>query len=330
MKRLEKGDNNLVNALNEIEKTGILPVINIPHEDFSVPVAKALRNGGINSIEVTLRSPDSICSISRIKSEFPDMTVGAGTVLSLGSVDEVLDAGADFIVSPGYDDEVVDYCIDKNVPIIPGCVMASEIQKAVKRGLKTLKFFPSELNGGIDAIKLLSGPFPEVRFIPTGGITFKNLGGYLSNCKILACGGSFLATAEQIKNRDYTGITAACKKALDISLGFELAHVGINCGTENVAVSVAESVSDIFRLTSRYMNGSVFAGDAVEAVKTEGWGEKGHIGFFTNSITRAVAYFESKGIVINEKSIKRGKSGEITCVYLKDDIGGFAFHVVNR
>ncbi len=316
--------------INNHEKTGILPVINIPSKELAVPVAKALRDGGVNSIEVTLRSSDSLDSIKAIKNEFPDMTVGAGTVLSTETVDVALSAGADFIVSPGYDDEVVDYCVEKGVLIVPGCVMATEIQKAVKRGLKVLKFFPSELNGGIEAIKLLSGPFPEVKFVPTGGINYKNLGSYLCNKKILACGGSYMATADQIKNGDFEGITAACKKAVDISLGFQLAHVGINCDNEQDAIGVAESISDIFRTSTRHMNSAVFAGTDVEVVKNNGWGRLGHIGFSTNSIERAIAYFESKGIELNDESIKRNAAGEITCIYLKEDIGGFAFHVVAK
>ena len=319
-----------MNKTNSYEQTGILPVINIPGASVAIDVADALRRGGINSIEVTLRSADSLESIKKIKTEFPDMTVGAGTVLSTKLADGAVASGADFIVTPGYDDEVVDYCIQKNIPIVPGCVTASEIQKAVKRGLRVLKFFPAELNGGIDAIKLLSGPFPEVKFIPTGGINFKNLGEYLSNKKILACGGSYMATAEQIKNGDFDAITASCKKALDISLGFELAHIGINCDGEDNATLVAQMISKIFRLTPRYMNSAVFAGNAVEAVKSNGRGKNGHIGFYTNSIERAIAYFAAQDIALDEANTKYNKNNEISCVYLKDEIGGFALHAVER
>lgn len=316
--------------INNHELTGILPVINIPNASLAVPVAEAIRKGGVNSIEVTLRSPDSLESIKNIKSAFPDMTVGAGTVLSVKTVDDAIMSGADFIVSPGYDDEVVDYCILKGITIVPGCVSASEIQKAAKKGLKVLKFFPAELNGGIDAINLLSGPFPDIKFVPTGGINFDNLGAYLKNKKILACGGSYMATNAQILNGEFDAITAACKKAVDISLGFQLAHVGINCGDENSAIGVAESISNLFRMQPRYMNSAVFAGTAVEAVKSNGWGKNGHVGFFTNSIPRAMAYFDALGIAINEDGFKYNKNGDVSCFYLKDEIGGFAFHVVER
>lgn len=316
--------------INNHEQTGILPVINIPDASLATDVANALRNGGVNSIEVTLRSADSLRSISKIKTEFPDMTVGAGTVLSTELAESALASGADFIVTPGYDEEVADYCIEKNIPIVPGCVTASEIQKAVKKGLTVLKFFPAELNGGIEAVKLLSGPFPKVKFIPTGGINFNNLGTYLANKKILACGGSYMATAEQIKNGDFDAITNACKKALDISLGFELAHIGVNCDGEDEATSVAQMISAIFRLSPRYMNSAVFAGNAVEAVKSKGKGTKGHIGFYTNSVERAMAHFESLGIEIDKENSKYNKNNEITCVYLKNEVGGFALHAVER
>ncbi len=312
------------------EETGILPVINIPQAEIAESVAEALRDGGLNSIEVTLRSPDSLESIRIIKEKYPDMTVGAGTVLSTQTVDEALKAGADFIVCPGYDEEIVDYCIAKQVQVIPGCTSASEIQKAVKKGLKVLKFFPAELSGGLDAIKLLSGPFPNVKFIPTGGINFNNLGSYLESDKILACGGSYMATANQINNNDFEGITAACKKALNISLGFELAHVGINNEDGNEAELGADRIGDIFRMPVKVGNSSVFAGTAVEFMKSMYYGIKGHIGFKTNSMERALAYLRNNGVEIIEESIRTDPKGKLVSAYLTEEIGGFAVHIVRK
>lgn len=312
------------------EQTGILPVINIPEASLAEDVAKALRAGGLNSIEVTLRSSDSLESIKIIKEKFPDMTVAAGTVLSTKTVDDVLAAGADFIVCPGFDEEIVDYCNKKGVLVVPGVSSGSEIQKAVKMGLKILKFFPAELSGGIEAIKLLSGPFPSVKFVPTGGINFKNLGTYLENEKILACGGSYMATADQIKNRDFEGITAACKKALDISLGFELAHVGINNADADTALGESEKLANIFRLPLKVGNSSIFTGTAAEFMKTMFYGTNGHIGFKTNSVARALAYFENNDIEIIQESIRKDEKGKLVSAYLKNEIGGFAVHVVRK
>lgn len=316
--------------LYSLECTGILPVINIPSADIALNVADALRAGGINTIEVTLRSADSLDSIAKIKKEYPDMVVVAGTVLSTDTVDKALSSGADYIVCPCYDEEIVDYCISKDVLVVPGCSSGSEILDAVKKGLKVLKFFPAELSGGIDAIKLLSGQFPSVKFVPAGGINFNNLGTYLQDEKILACGGSYMATADQIKNGDFDGITAACKKAIDISLGFELAHVGVNNENEDTALKGAEKMGEIFRMPVKVGNSSIFTGTAVEFMKTMFYGAKGHIGYKTNSMSRALAYFKANNIEVLEESIRKDGNGKLVSAYLKDEICGFAVHIVRK
>ena len=200
-----------------IAKAGVLPVINVPKAELALPLAKALMDGGMTALEITLRSDCSLEAIKIIKSTYPEFIVGAGTVLTTAAVDDAIGAGADFLVSPGFDPELVDYCHERGVLMVPGCVTPTEIQLAVKRGLTVLKFFPAELSGGVAAIKLLSGPFPAVRFVPTGGITFENLASYLACNKVLACGGSFMATGEQVKNGKFDEIADSCKRALAIS-----------------------------------------------------------------------------------------------------------------
>lgn len=312
------------------EETGILPVINIPSVEKALPLAKALIDGGIYAIEVTLRSACSLEAIKIIKEHYPEMVVGAGTVFDTTTVDKALEAGAEFIVSPGYDPELVDYCIKKGVLITPGCVTASDIQAGLKQGIRIFKYFPAELNGGIEAIKLLSGPFADAKFIPTGGINYSNLGTYLANEKIVACGGSYMATADMIKNDDWQGITAACKRAIDISLGFELAHVGINCQTKEEAYKGAKGVSDVFRMQEKVGNSSTFAGTAVEFMHNPYYGTNGHIGFRTNSVARALSYFNNRGFEILEDSVRKDEAGKLVSAYLKNEIGGFALHVVRK
>ncbi len=311
-------------------KTGVLPVINIPQIEAALPLAEALMAGGLDALEVTLRSECSLEAIRLIKDTYPQMCVGAGTVMSVETVDKAIEAGADFIVSPGYDEEVVDYCISKGIMITPGCVTPSEIQNAIKKGLKILKFFPAELNGGIEAIKLLSGPFPGVKFVPTGGINFNNLGQYLKSDKILACGGSYMATGAQIKNGDWEGITAACKKAVDISLGFELAHVGVNNEDKDQAGASANVLGGIFGMPVKVGNSSTFVGTAVEFMHTQYYGTNGHIGFKTNSMPRALEYLKKNNIEVIEESIKKDDKGNLVSAYLKDEIGGFAVHIVRK
>lgn len=200
-----------------IAKAGVLPVINVPKPELALPLAKALMDGGMTALEITLRSDCSLEAIRIIKSTYPDFIVGAGTVLTTAAVDDAIGAGADFLVSPGFDPQLVDYCNERGVLMVPGCVTPTEIQLAVKRGLTVLKFFPAEFSGGVDAIKLLSGPFPTARFLPTGGITFDNFASYLAYDKVIACGGSFMATGDQVKNGKFDEIADSCRRALAIS-----------------------------------------------------------------------------------------------------------------
>ena len=316
------------NVASTVEKYGVLPVINITDTDMALPLAKALVDGGLPLIEVTLRSACSLEAIKIIREGYPDMLIGAGTVLTTDSVDQALCAGADYIVSPGYDRELVEYCHSKGVCIVPGCSSASEIQDAVKHGVKTIKFFPAELGGGVPAIKLLAGPFAGVKFLPTGGITLDNLEEYLSCDKVIACGGSFMATANQLKNGDYDGITAACKKAVALSLGFKLAHIGINHENAEDAASTANAIASVFGFGTRVCSSSTFAGTVAECMNHPKYGDCGHIGISTHSMTRAMAYLAAKGVEFDEDSIKRDKSGNITCIYFKQQIGGFAWHIV--
>lgn len=313
-----------------IEKTGILPVINITHQEAALPLSDVLLEEQIGVIEVTLRSSCSLEAIKTIKSNHSNMLVGAGTVLTIDQVNNAVDAGADFIVLPGFDEEIVDYCLNKNIPVFPGCVTPSEIQRGIKKGLHTFKFFPSEQNGGIDALKLLSGPFPNIKFLPTGGISFDNLENYLSKKFISACGGSFMATANQIKNRDFENIRNSCRKAMKISLGFKLAHVGINCNDENEALKEAKKLSVLFGFDISNVGKSVFSEKYAEFMKVPYYGKNGHIGFYTNSVKRALAYFEQNSIEIINESIGTDEKGEPEFAYLKEQIGGFAIHIVQK
>ena len=319
-----------MNCSKIIEESGILPVINITEVELAKPLVTVLIEEGIHTIEVTLRSDCSLEAIAEIKKYFPDMVVGAGTVLDIEMIDKALAAGADYIVTPGFDVEMVEYCLKKGVEIFPGCSTATEMQKAYKMGLRILKFFPSELSGGVEAIKLLSGPFKGVKFVPTGGINYTNLDKYLSCEKVVACGGSYMATAEQLKNRDFEGIRLSCRKAMDISLGFELAHVGINHNNEDEANATAKELGSLFRMPVKMGNSSTFAGDAVECMKMNFYGKKGHIGFKTSSSLRALAWLRRQGYEVIEESIKMKPNGNVLAAYLKNEIGGFAVHIVEK
>ena len=202
---------------HRIEKTGIVPVIklNYPQRD-AAPLARTLLAGGLPVAEVTFRAHGADEAIRRMKQAVPEMLVGAGTVLTTQQVDQALAAGAEFIVTPGLDPELVTYCQRKGVAVYPGCTTATDYHTAYKLGLEVLKFFPAEQSGGLAKIKSLSAPFPQFRVMPTGGISLKNLKEYLSSPVICACGGSYMVTAELIENQNWEEITRLCKKSVEL------------------------------------------------------------------------------------------------------------------
>lgn len=207
-----------MNEMNtKISAIGVVPVIklNNPERD-AAPLAKALCEGGVPVAEVTFRAARADTAIRLMKEASPDMLVGAGTVLTTEHVDKAIAAGAQFIVTPGFDPEIVKYCVEKNMPIYPGCTTPTDYHAALKFGLEVLKFFPAEQSGGLTKIKAMSAPFPMFKVMPTGGIGLNNLKEYLSCPVIAACGGSYMVTADLIDNQKWDEIIDLCKKSVEI------------------------------------------------------------------------------------------------------------------
>ena len=193
---------------------GIVPVVVLEDAKDAKPLAQALCAGGLPCAEVTFRTAAAKESIAIMAKEFPEMLVGAGTVLTIEQVDEAVEAGAKFIVCPGFDPEIVDYCLGKNIPIFPGCITPSEVAQAVKRGLKTVKFFPAEAAGGLKMIKSMAAPYTGVKFMPTGGINANNMKDYLEYDRIVAIGGSWMVKGDLIKNGEFDEVEAMTKEAV--------------------------------------------------------------------------------------------------------------------
>lgn len=204
------------NIMVEIEKTGVVPVVVIENVKDAEPLAKALCEGGLPCAEVTFRTAAAEESIKKITEAYPEMLVGAGTVLTTAQVDKAAAAGAKFIVSPGFDPEIVDYCLKKEIPVFPGCITPSEVAQAVKRGLKVVKFFPAAQFGGISTIKALASPYVGLKFMPTGGVNAKNLGEYLGCNAIAACGGSWMVKSDLIKAGEFEKIKEMTKEAVSL------------------------------------------------------------------------------------------------------------------
>lgn len=206
-----------LDVLDRIGTCGVLPVIKVPSLEKAVPLAAALRRGGINTLEITVRNEIALDAIREIRRSFPDMLVGAGTILNTGLVEQAKEAGALFCVAPGFNPETAAYCRQIGMPFVPGCTTASEMENAAASGLRVLKFFPAESSGGTAALKLFHGPFSKLRFIPTGGLSFHNLHSYLSLDYVLACGGSFMAKADLIQNERWDEIEALCRRAVAVA-----------------------------------------------------------------------------------------------------------------
>ncbi len=317
-------------VLVQLGKIGIVPVIALDKASDAVALGKALCEGGLACAEVTFRTAAAEESIRILTKELPNMLVGAGTVLTTEQVDRAVAAGAKFIVSPGFNPRVVGYCTEKNIPIVPGCSSPSDIEQALEFGLEVVKFFPAEASGGLAKIKAMSAPYGQVKFMPTGGINSGNICSYLAFNKIVACGGSWMVDKKLVSEGRFDEITRLTKEAVDTILGFEIAHVGVNLESESEAESVADKYESVFGFAKKSGSSSVFAGSGVELMKAPYLGKMGHIAVRTNSIDRAVYHLEQKGVSFNQDSAKYDDKGNLKAIYLTEEFGGFAVHLVQK
>lgn len=317
-------------VLKKISNIGIVPVVVLDDAKDAAPLAKALCEGGLPCAEVTFRTAAAEESIRIMASEYPEMLVGAGTVLTTEQVDRAVNAGAKFIVSPGLNPKIVKYCLDKNIPVCPGINNPSNIETAIELGLDVVKFFPAEQSGGIEMIKAMAAPYTQMKFMPTGGINAKNICDYLAFDKIIACGGSWMVKKDLVAAGQFDKIRDLTEEAVRTMLGFNLRHIGVNCENEEAAVSVADRFDNLFGFTKKVGNSSVFAGVEIEAMKSVGRGIHGHIAIGTNSVARAKNYLETvKGVkFIEESAVVKGD--KLIAIYLEGEIGGYAVHLVQK
>jgi 2-dehydro-3-deoxyphosphogluconate aldolase/(4S)-4-hydroxy-2-oxoglutarate aldolase len=316
--------------LEKLSKLGIVPVIALNNAADASPLAKALCDGGLPCAEVTFRTDAAAESIQIMTREFPDMLVGAGTVLTTEQVDAAIQAGAKFIVSPGLNPKIVKYCVDKGILIIPGCTNPSDIEQAIECGLEVVKFFPAEACGGLEMIKAMSAPYSKMKFMPTGGINAKNLNSYLDYNRIVACGGSWMVSQDLIANGDFDRITELTKDAISSMLGFEIAHVGLNLNGEEEADTLANTFEKMFGFKKKTGTGSIFAGTGIELLKSPYLGANGHIAIKTNDINRAIFHLNLRGLEFDMNTAKYDEKENLKTIYLKNEYGGFALHLIQK
>lgn len=200
----------------QLRNIGIVPVIKLDSPKDALPLGRALVEGGLLAAEITFRTQAATESIAALRKEFPSLLTGAGTVLTIAQAEAAIAAGASFLVTPGFNPRIVDFCLEKGIPIIPGVNSPSQIEQGLERGLSLLKFFPAEASGGVKMLKALHGPYADVSFVPTGGIDASNVESYLQLSYVAAIGGTWMVKEDLIASGHYDKIAALCREAVEL------------------------------------------------------------------------------------------------------------------
>ncbi len=272
-----------MDIIKRLFECGGIPVIKIDDANQAIPLCDALAKGMIDVAEITFRTEAAEEAIKNVSENLPNVLVGAGTVLNIDLAKKAVNAGAKFIVTPGFNEEVVSYCIENNIPVVPGVATPSDIERALTYGLKYLKFFPAEANGGIKALKAMSAPYGDIKFMPTGGINLNNISEYLSFDKIVACGGTFMIDNEALKNGEYSKITNLAKKSVKAIHNFKVEQVAFKNNDS--------SIKSMFDL-----------GDENVLIDTLIDSSENTIKLSSNNKERAVSYFKRSGYDVNEQN----------------------------
>lgn len=311
----------------QIFEIGVVPLIVLEDVQDAVPLAKALVKGGIPVAEVTFRTDAALDIIKEIAQNVPQIILGAGTVHNVKNAQLAIEAGAKFIVTPGFNAEVIAYCVQNNIDVLPGCVSPADIEQALSFGLDTVKFFPAEAYGGIKTLKTLAGPYGGVQFMPTGGVNTENMADYLALPNVAAVGGSFVTPDNLIKEKRWEDIALLCRQVMLKILNFSLVHVGINTQDQTDGLQTANTLATLFGTQVTEFPTAYFAGSMFEVIKGSYLGTKGHIAIQTADIDRAVAYYQRNGVAFNPDTFVHDDKGHLLTVYFKDEVAGFALHL---
>ncbi len=319
--------NDIVRKLYEL---GIVPVVTISDSEDAVPLARALHKGGIGCMEITFRTKTAITAMRKIAAEVPEMLIGAGTVHSIDQIQQAMNAGAKFIVTPGFHAEVVEHCISHDIPIIPGCSDTGGIEQALHLGIKQVKFFPAEASGGVHLLQMLQPPYSDIEFLPTGGINLENMNDYLELQNVFAIGGTWMVKEELLVNKEFDKIEKLAKEAVSRMFGFQLKHIGINCLDQEQAGKASNDLKELFGIERRDGETSIFAGTMFELMKKPYLGVHGHIAIGVNNLDRVYSYLKGLGYSFNESTKQIDDRQRLKVIYLQKEIAGFAIHFINN
>lgn len=317
----------------ELSLCGIAPVIVIDDADNAVETANALLKGGVWFMEITFRTPAASEAIKKVSENVPKMIVGAGTVINIENAKKAVDAGAKFIVTPGYIPELVEWCSSNNIPIIPGTTTMSEICWAINAGCDTVKFFPAVDAGGVKYMKSINSVFPFLKFMPSGGIGLNNFKEFASYSGVAAATGSWLAPRDLIMAHKFEDITEICRNSVLQMHDFKLLHIGINNRNEETALNVAKSLSELLSEPLTDKGTAYFVGTMADVIKHDSLpGPNGHIAIECNNVDRAVRFFEDRGYRFSDVGKNKDEKG-LTAIWFDEaqvNIGGFAVHLKRK
>jgi Entner-Doudoroff aldolase len=310
---------------------GIVPVIKIENAEDAVPLCRSLFQGGLPLAEITFRTEAAAEALRQVRAALPEMLVGAGTVTSTDMARTAMECGARFIVSPGFSHDIVRWCLERDIPVIPGCATASEVEAAMNLGLDLVKFFPAEQCGGMRTIQALSGPYPAMRFMPTGGISLHNLAEYLASPLVVACGGSFITPADRMAAKDWEGIRALAAQAASAAQGMALAQAG-PCLLDSTHIKEVATEFAVF-IPGAVGEISASGGPAWRigpvVAKTTG-GAAFHMAFSTTCLERTLAWLLMRGITVDEGAVRRAADGKAQAATLREPVGSCEVSFLQR
>lgn len=318
-----------MNALiSKISCIGMVPAVSVNETEDAVSLAKALMQADLEAMLCIGQSAPE--AIAQIVKECPDMAVGAGNVIGFTQAKDAVEAGAKWITTSGLREDVICWCKENDVVVIPGVSTASEIETAISYGLDCVQFFPAETSGGAQALKMFYEAYADVRFLVSGGIQAENLHTYLSQPNVLAAIGDFMLPADALTQKDWEHVTQVGVQAVKDMLGYELIHLGVNQNSCEEALQTAQTLCTLFGFQYYKKPKSHFAGRGFEILNAPGRGTNGHIGIYTPYLEKAMYYLGKKGIQFVESSITRNKKTKlINFVYLDIEIAGFGVHLIN-
>ncbi len=311
--------------VKNLELTGVLPLLSVNNAKDALVMMGVLESAGINMAEITFRTTATVEAIRVVASKCKNIIVGAGTVISEEQVVLACEAGAKFIVTPSFNPKVVDKCLELGIPVFPGCSTPTDIEQAFGKGLKVVKFFPAELAGGVDMINVLSGPYPFMKFMPTGGINSDNLNKYLACDKVICCGGTYLVDPDLLKHNKIDEISRNVHNAVRSMLDIKLDHVAINSDMKE-GTEILKTFSNLMGYAYNDEDDKI---GGIEVARENHNGTRGHIAFSSPSLERCMHYLEKRGFLVDKSTIVKENSN-IVKLHLIGEHAGFTIQLIKK